>query len=386
MTPHPFPSVKKICPVQGSFSRRIGLLFVAGEKIRLRNGSKAKTLLAVLLAGFLIWQRRLVWQALIQLLYGSLVALAALPLMRLAEKKCKPGLAAALALAGLAAGLLILMGSLSPSLAQQGRQLSTLLPVAAENAMQLVRSGEEWLSRNGIPVDETLRTALMERSQELVTTAAPKIVDWAQRAADSLSKWLLAPAFAYYFLRDRREIGAWLLLLLPVEKRSLTLRLLREIRRETTGYLRGQLMISAVVAVVTAAGLLLCGVPAWLLLGVLMGLLELIPYVGPFVGGGLVVLFSLEEGLSTTLWALGVVVAVQQLEGSILSPKMTSEVTRLSPITVLLCILLGGSAGGVIGLLAAVPLALCVRTCFRVYCLNRTDQVRAQNEKKVKYS
>ncbi len=352
--------------------------------MRLRNGYKV--LIAVVLAAVLFWQRRLVWQASVQLLYGSLVALAALPLMRLAEKKCKPGLAAALALAGLAAGVLILLGVLSPSLARQGKQLSALLPVAAENAMQIVRSGEAWLSRNGIPVDETLRITLMDRGRELVTTAAPKIVDWAQRAADSLSKWLLAPAFAYYFLRDRKEIGAWLMLLLPPDKRGMTLRLLREIRRETTGYLRGQLMISAVVAVVTAAGLLLCGVPAWLLLGVVMGVLELIPYVGPFVGGGLVVLFSLQEGLSTTLWALGVVVAVQQLEGSYLSPKMTSEVTRLSPITVLLCILLGGSAGGVAGLLAAVPLALCIRTCLRVYCLTRVDQVRAENEKKVKYS
>ena len=144
-----------------------------------------------------------------------------------------------------------------------------------------------------------LRGSLLSRGEEALGAAAPAAMAWVGGVAGSLGKWMLAPVFGFYFLRDRRQIGQWLLSLIPVEKRKVTVQILREMRRETAGYLRGQLMVSAVVGGLTALGLLFCGVPAWLLLGVVMGVLELIPYVGPFLGGVLVALFSLPGGLAT---------------------------------------------------------------------------------------
>lgn len=121
----------------------------------------------------------------------------------------------------------------------------------------------------------------------------------------------------------------------------MTVRIVREMGRESVGYLRGQLLVSLAVGGFTGLGLLLCGVPSWLLLGFLMGLLELIPYVGPFLGGVLVALFAWPGGWSRMLWSLGVVVLVQQLEGGMLSPQLMSETTRLHPIVVLLCVMAG---------------------------------------------
>jgi len=200
---------------------------------------------------------------------------------------------------------------------------------------------------------------------------------WVGGVAGSLGKWMLAPVFGFYFLRDRRQIGQWLLSLTPVEKRDMIVHILREMRRETAGYLRGQLMVSAVVGGLTALGLMFCGVPAWLLLGVIMGVLELIPYVGPFLGGVLVALFSLPGGLARTLWALGVVIVVQQLEGGMLSPQLMSDATRLHPVAVVLCVMLGGTAGGIGGILLSVPLLLCARAALRVIGLRQAgDKAR----------
>ena len=131
-------------------------------------------------------------------------------------------------------------------------------------------------------------------------------------------------------------------------------------------------MISLAVGGLTAAGLLLCGIPAWLLLGAVMGVMELIPYVGPFVGGAMVLLFSLQAGTGRMLWALAVVLVVQQLEGNWLSPQMMSDATRLHPVVVLLCIMMGGAVGGVAGILLAVPAVLCLRAALRVCLLSRT--------------
>ena len=207
-----------------------------------------------------------------------------------------------------------------------------------------------------------------------LSAAAPRVVGWMGGMAGSIGQWMLSPVFAFYFLRDRRRIAQRGLMLLPAEKRALTVRILREMRRETACYLRGQLMVSAIVGGLTAMGLLFCGIPSWLALGAVMGLLEWIPYVGPLIGTALIALFALPEGLGRMLWALGVALAVQQAEGSLLSPQLISDATRLHPAVVILCIAMGAAAAGVGGILLSVPLVLCLRAALRVASQERARE------------
>ncbi|MBR4069060.1 MAG: AI-2E family transporter [Clostridia bacterium] len=321
--------------------------------------------------------RRLLLEAAIHLVSGWAVAMAALPLMRVLEKKCKPGIAAWLSLFGVALVITLLMALLLPSLIAQARLLAALAPAAAQQAMQWLETVKGWLAGYGISAGGSLEQLLLTKGREWLGNAAPAVLGWAQRSVGDIGKWLLAPVFGFYFLKDRKSIGRWLLLLLPVACRGIVLQLLGEIRRETAGYVRGQLLLSLAVGGLTAVGLLLCGLPAWLLLGAAMGLLELIPYVGPLFGGALVLLFSLQGGTGQILWAMAVVVLVQQLESSWLSPKMMSEATRLHPLTVILSVLLGGSAAGITGILLAVPLVLCLRSAYRVWSLRRSEWARS---------
>ena len=79
----------------------------------------------------------------------------------------------------------------------------------------------------------------------------------------------------------------------------------------------------------------------------------------------------------STLWALGVVIVVQQLEGGMLSPQLMSDATRLHPVAVVLCVMLGGTAGGIGGILLSVPLLLCARAALRVIGLRQAgDKAR----------
>lgn len=320
--------------------------------------------------------RTLVLDTAVQLLAGAAAALAALPLMRVLEKKLRPGLAAALSLLLMGAGFVLAVLLVVPSLVQQARQLVALAPSAVQRATEWLARGERWLAENGVPVTGDIRSLLASKGEEWLSGAAPTLLAWAQRTAGGFGKWLLAPVIGFYFLRDRQHIGRWLLLMVPVGYRSITVKLLRDIRRETAGYLRGQLMLSLAVGGFTAAGLLVCGIPAWLLLGAVMGLLELIPYVGPFVGGAVVLLFGLQAGTGRMLWALAVVLAVQQLESGWLSPKMMSEATRLHPLAVMLSLLVGSTAAGVAGILLAVPLVLCLRSALRIWSLSRSEWAR----------
>lgn len=322
---------------------------------------------ALALSALLVfWMREMAWQAIRQLFLGMLIALAALPLTRWLERRLPSGAAASLALGGLGAGMFAVLFLFVPPLLLQARQLVSHLPEWWRAAAEGVSSLQQRLGQMGIALDGRMQEALASRAQEALASAAPAVMDWMGGMAGGVGQWLLAPVFGYYFLKDRKAISARLLALLPVSARGVAVRMAREIRRETAGYLRGQLLVSAIVGALTAAGLLLCGIPSWLVLGMLMGVLELIPYAGPFIGGLLTALCALPAGVGRMLWALGVVIAVQQADGSFLSPRLISQTTRLHPAAVVLCVVLGGAAAGMGGILLSIPLVLSARAALRV--------------------
>ena len=102
-------------------------------------------------------------------------------------------------------------------------------------------------------------------------------------------------------------------------------------------------------------------------LGMVDGIMELIPYIGPIIAGIPAVLLALSGGWSRALWTLAVLVGVQQLEGGFLSPRMLSGATKLSPLTVLLSISAGGVLGGTWGMLLALPVVVSLRGAVRAW-------------------
>ena len=103
----------------------------------------------------------------------------------------------------------------------------------------------------------------------------------------------------------------------------------------------------------------------WLLLGLLMGVMELIPYVGPLLAGIPAVLLSLQHGWLRALWTLCALLAVQQTESSLLSPRLLSGATNLHPLAVLIVITAGGVLAGAPGMLFSLPLVVSVRGAVR---------------------
>ena len=355
-------------------TRKEAKVVQAQRRLRLYGKYWKRWACGILSGALILWQWTLFSSMIRQLFLGLLVMLAALPLMRRLERRLPSSWAATLAMTGLSAGLGLFFLVLIPPLAGQARQIGTALPGLYRQIGNLFRQGEEWLSRNGVALDQQMQETLLEKGKLLLSDAAGSLTKRLNGVAGGIGRWMLAPVFAFYLLRDRRRIADWLLSLLPLNRREMTVRIVREMGRESVGYLRGQLLVSLAVGGFTGLGLLLCGVPSWLLLGFLMGLLELIPYVGPFLGGVLVALFAWPGGWIRMLWSLGVVVLVQQLEGGMLSPQLMSETTRLHPIVVLLCVMAGGAAGGIAGVLLAIPAVLCLRAALRVIQLKRLEE------------
>jgi len=308
--------------------------------------------------------RRVLWALLVQLLAAYALVALALPLCRLLEKHLSPTLAAVCAFAAWGLGALALAALLIPALAQQFRQISDALPALLAHGRSLLAQLDAFVQQRGLdlsPMREELFAHLGQQAAGMFSAAAKA----ASAFIAAAGKLFLAPLFAFYLLRDRRKIVAGLVLFLPVRHRARAVRAAREMRRETAAFLRGQVWVSGVVGLLTALGLWITGSPAWLLLGLFMGVMELLPYVGPLLAGVPAVLLALQRGFIPALWTLGVLVLVQQLEGSVLSPRLLSGATRLHPLAVLLTISAGGMLGGTLGMLLALPLLVSLRGALR---------------------
>lgn len=299
-----------------------------------------------------------------QVLAAAVLMLLALPLCRHLEKRLPGSAAAALSLAMLLALTALAVMLLLPPVMGQVESLASSLPALAENLKAHLLRFTAWLEERGMDLSaarDTFFGRLTDAAGGLVT----RVMSMATGIIGALSKVLLSPLMAFYLLRDRRKIAAGLTLLLPVKHRARGVRAAREMKRETAAFFRGQLVLSLAVGGMTAAALAIVGVPGWLLLGVLMGVLELVPYVGPLIAGVPAVLLALQGGWVKALWAAGVLVVIQEVEGAVLSPRLVGGATALHPLAVLLLVSAGGMIGGALGMVAVIPVVVSVRGAIR---------------------
>jgi predicted PurR-regulated permease PerM len=127
-------------------------------------------------------------------------------------------------------------------------------------------------------------------------------------------------------------------------------------------FVRGQLLVALIVGAASSGALLLLDLPFWLIIGMAAGVLNLVPFVGPFVGGALAVVVALVEGEpSKALLAVLLFTAIQQVDNHIITPMVQRTRVLLSPLVIVLALIVGGSVAGLLGVLVAVPLVAVLR-------------------------
>jgi predicted PurR-regulated permease PerM len=127
-------------------------------------------------------------------------------------------------------------------------------------------------------------------------------------------------------------------------------------------FVRGQLLVSVIVGIASSLGMWLIDLPFWLIIGILAGFLNLIPFLGPVVGGALAAMVALLNGdLSQAIWAVLIFVAIQQVDNHVITPLVQRARVNLSPLVIVLALIIGGSVAGLLGVLVAVPMTAAIR-------------------------
>jgi predicted PurR-regulated permease PerM len=174
---------------------------------------------------------------------------------------------------------------------------------------------------------------------------------------------VLTPVLAFYLLRDWDRLTAYTAELIPRGQRDSAVSFAREYDGLLARYLRGQILVAATIGLVTAVGLFVVGFPYALLIGVLVAIFSLVPYLGLVLSLIPAVLIALVSGnVLMSLLKVAVVFGIAQgLEGAVISPRIVGESVGLHPVWVVLALAIGGFYAGFVGLLLAVPAAVGIK-------------------------
>ncbi|MDM5156583.1 AI-2E family transporter [Bacillus sp. DX1.1] len=189
-----------------------------------------------------------------------------------------------------------------------------------------------------------------------------KVMSTARGVLDSLLLIFLIPFIVFYILKDYEEFYHIFWKLVPSKWRSDGQLLAKEIDKSLGNYIRGQLFVCLVLGGMSALSFWFIGMKYPLLLGIIIGVTDIIPYFGPILGA--IPTLMIAATVSTNLLIkAGIALAILQfVESNILSPYIVGKSLRMHPVVIMLALLVGGEIGGIVGLLLSVPILAVVRT------------------------
>jgi predicted PurR-regulated permease PerM len=308
-----------------------------------------RALIAIGLAAVavLIWQLRTV----LVLLFGAVVMATVVraladPLskhLRLPERVAV--LIAVLLIVGVIAGVGWLLGQ---QIAAQLDVLTTTLPTALGRV-------DQWLAGYGL--DHPLQTWLAQLHHNGGTLVS-RFGGWLSAASTGLANFLIVLFGGIFLAAEPRFYRTGAIKLVPELRRGLIAEAMDESERALRMWLKGQLLAMLVIGLMTGAGLWLLGVQSWLVLGILAGFFEFIPFAGPILSAIPGVLIALVQSPELALWTTAMYVFVQHSEAYLIQPLIQQYAVDVPAAVLLFSLLAFGVLFGAIGILFAAPLTV----------------------------
>jgi predicted PurR-regulated permease PerM len=274
-----------------------------------------------------------------------------------------------LAFLGLAAVVVAAIALIFPPVREQAIAFAQQLP-------QLYLEVFNWLrevgANIGIDVDEILTQqaiedwlndpANLETVQNLLLGFGAGVGGLIRSVTETVAIVALAPVLALYVLIDLDRFKTSVIDLTPPKYQEEVRHVGNEVGTALGSFVRGQFLVAVIVGVASSIGMWLIDLPFWLLIGILAGFLNLIPFLGPVVGGALAVLVALLNGDPwQAVWAVVIFVVIQQIDNHVITPMIQRTRVNLSPLIIVLALVVGGAVAGLLGVLVAVPVTAAIR-------------------------
>jgi predicted PurR-regulated permease PerM len=274
--------------------------------------------------------------------------------------------------------VLILLATIIPQIVIEITDLAKNVPGYWDKVVERVKELMERVSQN-----EAWQTRIDQATAELETRAAeigalvasklPEITAWTFERIGRAASWIglivgfaLVPVYLFYFLLEKQGItGKWTDYL-PVQESTVKKEMvffIDSVNDALIVFFRGQVLVAMCVGALTAIGFTLIGLNYGLLLGVMTGILGIIPYLGVMMSFIPAVIIGIVQfGDWRIALVVGVFVAVQFLEGMVISPKIIGDRVGMHPLTIIIAVITGTTLlGGIVGGILAIPITAVLR-------------------------
>ena len=287
------------------------------------------------------------------------------------RKRDKSGLGAAVAItflivaAALALGLTFLISAFTHELTVVSfDSVTNFITGISKSFNEVYIQLKKWSEQMNISSDAlaTVTDTITSWAGNLASQAGRAVSDALSHLTGYLANGAFAVIFAVYFSLDadglKRYWKRFFRSVFPEKATNVMRTAVRDADRVFSGYIRGQLLDALFMMVVVSIALLLLNVKFAVIIGVLTGIGNLVPYVGPFVAYGCTGFVGImSQDWKKLIVSIIVVFVIQTIDGNIVNPKLLSHAVKVHPMLVIIALLLGSKIGGLAGMILAVPVA-----------------------------
>lgn len=279
--------------------------------------------------------------------------------------------------------LLITFGLLGgPLIAEQSTRIVAAVPdVYAALREEMLQRPNLLILRLGIELPEELPMFAQEAvNGEEAAAVLTETWQYLLLTGRILFGTMLTLIMAFYWTLDGERIKRGLYLLLPQERRETGRSLIEEMEDKLARYTSGLLLLVLAVGAMSFVAYLLIGLPNALLLGIIAGLLEAVPVIGPALGAVPAALVAFSISPLHALWVIVATLIIQQIENNLLFPRIMDHAVGVHPVVTLLAFVAFGILFGVVGAIVAIPLAAVVQVIFGRFLLNPETVIAQEPE------
>ena len=324
----------------------------SNHQVTISTGTFIKAALIVLLMGFLWYIHEIVIIFFASLLLAALIE----PFADWFSKKNIPrALSVLIVYVVLLTVVILVFLGLTPIITEQFAQVTSNANSFSVEIEQTFAKLQTFSVQHGLSQDisktiQGIEGAISQTSQSLFSTV--------KGFFGGLVTGLVILVLTFYMVAEGEKMQRYFKSLAPVEYQPYLSELMKKMQIKIGAWLRGQLFLGFVIGLVSYIGLSLLNVRYALLLAVIAGLFEMVPYVGPIFSAIPAVMIAFTQSPTLGLIVLGLYVIIQKIENHLLVPKVMQKATGLNPIVSIIALLIGVKLGGIPGAFFAIPVAM----------------------------
>ena len=305
---------------------------------------------------------------LMPLFLGFIIAWLFSPLVdKLHKKGVSKGAGAIIVYIGLIGLMTIFFSLFVPVISKQIAEFIAFLPSVINSVTDNLNGVLDNLGANGLNVDslrDTLNTNLAAFGNDLASSLPQNAMSFLTSTFSGVFEFVLSLILGLYILIDFDRIKNTMIKFIPTKNQMEAAKLMTNVGVEARKTVNGILLVASMVFVCDTIGFAIIGLEASLLIGLFCGITDLIPYIGPYIGGGVAVIIGFAQGPVVGIGVLIIAFLVQAIEAYVLQPVVMSKATNIHPIIIMVSLLIFGYFFGIVGMIFSTPILSIVKVIY----------------------